>query len=65
MSAPVHSSKVENTKGTKELNSTSLILCSYFLRFSFLNRWYNEGTEVARYDGAVRLKTFTSKYVLW
>ena len=34
--------------GANEPISTSLILCSYFLRFSFSNLRYNEATGVAR-----------------
>ena len=40
------SMKGKNTNGTKELNSTSLILCSCLLRFSFSNHQYRNGTDI-------------------
>ena len=61
---PVHPlipPNVEKTNGVNEPISTSLILCSDFLCFSFSNLRYNEATGVARYDEAVGLNTLTSK----
>ena len=47
---PLIPPKIKILKVQKELNSTSLILCSYFLCLSFSSCQYRDGTEVVQYD---------------